>query len=379
MTAVSLPVIAPVVSWLVVAAVAAALARLLTWSVGRAVGDGPRSSAMHRGIEAAFVVAALVLWWWEIHTPGRVPRSDAAAAGLLSVGHVTRYAAHLVLMALLAAAAWVDLRHRVIPDGITVPGVLTGLVWTTVDPRVLLPVVREVPRSFAAPAEVADVLGLVGPLHGDPPPHWLGGWPAPAGLAAAVLVYAVWWFRCTAPRDDGPAPSAWWRDLRDPRPLILGGGLAWIGATWWTGGDHWLGLLTSLAGIAVSAGVIWLIRAGASWALGQEAMGLGDVTLMAMVGAWLGWQPCLLVCFLAVFIGLAHGLGQVLLRREHELPFGPSLCLAAAAVVVLWQPLWERTADVFARPLDLALTLAVVVVLTALSLFVWRRLRGDPV
>ena len=63
-------------------------------------------------------------------------------------------------------------------------------------------------------------------------------------------------------------------------------------------------------------------------------MGLGDVTLMAMVGAWLGWQACVLTCFLAVFIGLTHGLLQLALRRENELPFGPSLCLAAAIVVV---------------------------------------------
>lgn len=376
MTEVALPWIMPAVSWSIVAAVAAALARLLTWVVGRAIGDDTRSATTHRGVEVAFVVAALALWWWEMHAAGGPSRSDASA--ILSAGHVSRYAAHLVLMALLAAAAWIDLRHRVIPDGITVPGMLTGLLWTTIDPRALLPVAREVPRSFAAPTEVADVLGLVGPLHGDQPPGWLGGWPAVTGLVTAALVYTVWWLRCTAPSDDGPAPTGPWSRLRDPRPIILGGGLAWIGAAWWMGGDHWLGLLTSLAGVAVAAGMIWLIRAGASWALKQEAMGLGDVTLMAMVGAWLGWQPCLLVCFLAVFIGLAHGLGQVLLRREHELPFGPSLCLAAAAVVVLWRPLWERTAEIFSQPLDLALTAAVVIALTAVSLFVWRLLRGAP-
>ena len=77
-----------------------------------------------------------------------------------------------------------------------------------------------------------------------------------------------------------------------------------------------------------------LTRAGASLALGREAMGLGDVTLMAMIGAWLGWQACVLACFLAVFIGLAHGVTQLVLHRDAELPFGPSLCLGTAVVVV---------------------------------------------
>ena len=62
---------------------------------------------------------------------------------------------------LLAAAAWIDIRYRVIPDCVTVPGVLLGLVVVWLVPDVLLPIGCEVPRSFAPPRVESDVLGLV--------------------------------------------------------------------------------------------------------------------------------------------------------------------------------------------------------------------------
>jgi len=104
-------------------------------------------------------------------------------------------------------------------------------------------------------------------------------------------------------------------------------------------------------------------------------MGLGDVTLMAMVGAWIGWQASVLAFFLAAFIGLAHGLVQVVRHRENELPYGPSLCLASGAVIVGWRPLWGWAGGPFTQPLELALVIGAVVVLTAITLFIWQRVR----
>ena len=92
---------------------------------------------------------------------------------------------------------------------------------------------------------------------------------------------------------------------------------------------------------------------------------------------WIGWQPSVLVFFLATFIGLAHGLMGLLLHRDHELPYGPSLCLATMLVVVGWRPLWQAVGGFFADPLLLAAVLVAVVVLTAASLAVWRWVRGE--
>jgi hypothetical protein len=103
-------------------------------------------------------------------------------------------------------------------------------------------------------------------------------------------------------------------------------------------------------------------------------MGLGDVTLMAMVGAWLGWQACVLASFLGVLFGLVHGVAQIVRHRESELPFGPSLCAATVAVIVGWRSVWAASAESFAQPGQLATVVGSVVVGTALSLWVWSRL-----
>jgi hypothetical protein len=250
------------------------------------------------------------------------------------------------------------------------------LAWSALAPAALLPIAVAVPRSFAQPLLEADVLGFAGGLRSAPLPTWLEPRPVWTGLAAALAVVIGWWACCTAPlRRASGQRSAAAGLVREPRNLFLVVGLLGATAAWWTGGLAWRGLLSGLTGLLVGMAMIWLTRAGASRALGREAMGFGDVTLMAMMGAWLGWQACVLVCFLAVFIGLVHGMLQLVLRRESELPFGPSLCLAAALVVVCWRPLWRRVGVFFAEPLDMAAVIAAVIGLTAVSLLVWRRLR----
>ena len=54
-----------------------------------------------------------------------------------------------------------------------------------------------------------------------------------------------------------------------------------------------------------------------SLALRREAMGFGDVTLMAMIGAFLGWQAAVLTFFLAPFFGLAHALWKLVVYRRE--------------------------------------------------------------
>ncbi len=140
-----------------------------------------------------------------------------------------------------------------------------------------------------------------------------------------------------------------WVDWNHPFAAQIGAEIpAWIQQH-----PHWHGLVWSLAGAAVGAGLTWLARGISSIVLGQEAMGLGDVTLMAMIGSFLGWQPVLFVFLLAPFCGIVVGLvAQTMLNRSY-VPYGPYLSMAALFVMLGWKWIWmwEPTRSVSIRRL----------------------------
>lgn len=93
-------------------------------------------------------------------------------------------------------------------------------------------------------------------------------------------------------------------------------------------------LLQGAVGALVGGGAIYLMGLLGRWMFKKEAMGGGDVKLMAMLGAVLGWQRILLVFFIAPFFGSLVGIPLKLWRRTELLPYGPFLSMAT--VVVLW-------------------------------------------
>ena len=60
-----------------------------------------------------------------------------------------------------------------------------------------------------------------------------------------------------------------------------------------------------------------------------SSMGGGDVKLLAMVGAFLGWKYALLTFFLAPFFALIFGIINLISKKDHTLPYGPFLSLSA--------------------------------------------------
>jgi leader peptidase (prepilin peptidase)/N-methyltransferase len=94
------------------------------------------------------------------------------------------------------------------------------------------------------------------------------------------------------------------------------------------------------AGYLVGGGLIWGIRIVGTLAFGREAMGLGDVHLLAAVGATLGWFDPIPIFFIAPFFGLfwvliGVWLGSLVRSVRRELPYGPHLAAAAVCVILL--------------------------------------------
>jgi leader peptidase (prepilin peptidase)/N-methyltransferase len=90
-------------------------------------------------------------------------------------------------------------------------------------------------------------------------------------------------------------------------------------------------------GFLIGGGVVWAVRIAGTLAFGKEAMGLGDVHLMAAVGACLGWIDSTLAFFLAAFVGLAWAvLGRLASGAfARSMPYGPFLAVATLLVLVL--------------------------------------------
>ena len=60
-----------------------------------------------------------------------------------------------------------------------------------------------------------------------------------------------------------------------------------------------------------------------------ESMGGGDVKLLAMIGAFMGWQKAVVTFLLAPFLGVVIGVINLIVKKDHTLPYGPFLSLAA--------------------------------------------------
>ncbi len=104
--------------------------------------------------------------------------------------------------------------------------------------------------------------------------------------------------------------------------------------------NNWMSaLLGSLLGALIGAFLIWIFRIIGTLAFGRIAMGLGDVHLMFGVGAIIGAGPSVITFFLAPFAGLLVGLYTLITRKRHELPYGPYLALATAAVLIFYCPI----------------------------------------
>jgi len=232
------------------------------------------------------------------------------------------YSFHAVLLSFLLAVSVCDLETREIPFSITLTGAIIGLIGAALMP-----------------------------------------WPWPAGAEAIPRArFAVgeeWLFERIG---QGVYPWPAWGPLPDWLPL----------------GSAQLGLATGLAGFFVGTLMLRAVGFLFSKGLGREALGLGDADLMMMAGCFLGWQLVVAAFFVSVVPALFFGLFQLVVRGDHELPFGPSLSAGLMIALLTWTWLGPPLQFMFFHPLIL-LGLAGFGAFSMLGLsYVMRIVRGGP-
>ena len=97
------------------------------------------------------------------------------------------------------------------------------------------------------------------------------------------------------------------------------------------------GPLASIVGTLLGAGILYAIAAGYYMLRGEEGMGMGDVKMLAMLGAFLGWKAVLLTLVLSSFAGALVGVLLMAISREslrYALPFGTFLALGAMVAML---------------------------------------------
>ncbi len=320
----------------------------------------------------------------------------ARAPDWASLGHTSivqvwpMFAAHALLLAGLVAMTLVDARHYIIP--LSIPWALTvvGLVASVLQPlthRRVLPW-----EGYADPGNWAIV----------PTVTWTGFAVVVAGclgLGLAILFVETRLLRrsfadyddwekaerqrlaeekAKADGDDPSAPAADPESAEAPvddtdddgfdltaypharremlyEVLFLAPALALMMIAFqlgtnlgWTGQPHpvLMSLGGALMGYLVGGGVVWGVRIFGSLGFNKEAMGLGDVHLMAAVGAILGWvDPTLAFFFAAPFLGIGYALlslgpGRLVGSLRKPIPYGPFLALGVV-LVMFFKPEYE--------------------------------------
>ncbi|MEC7604155.1 MAG: A24 family peptidase [Planctomycetota bacterium] len=335
-------------------------------------------------IELICAATLPLLWWWST-TGGPFPRSfveaETAFSAKITSWLTWMFVMYAAMVYFMLIATMIDFDEKTIPDQVTIPGALFPLLIAFLGFSFALPIESWSERGVVSfgqtegtmvdPAQQADDAGVVALNYASPmggryqdPEYWVN---TPSGLLAGWICILGWvWgllpktltlrkglftgFDLLVASIFRPKRQRRGKIKLPPRKMsrltrwLLGLTpvlLAAVWMSWQAKGASWVQLSSCLMGLALGGGLVWAIRIVASYALGQEAMGFGDVTLMAMIGAYLGWQPALLVFAFAPFAAVIIALAEFALRRRHEIAFGPYLCLSAVIVVLFWDPLWN--------------------------------------
>ena len=264
------------------------------------------------------------------------------------------FASHAALLCGLLACSIIDAKHWIVPLEVCWFVSLVGLVCSGADPHPFIPTISPVTGAMSLAAVVGIAIAMVGKHFGLIRESFIDATDKPAAEPDRAADEAK-----TKPKPTAVAFTS--AHGVNPRKEILLELLFLLPAIVlaaaaplvlvklqtareiWTGlldpqisgrfAVHFGGLLAALLGYLIGGLWIWGIRILGTLVFGKEAMGMGDVHILAGVGAVTGWVVPSMAFFIAPMFGLLWAVYLWLRRGQRELPYGP--WLAAATLVVM--------------------------------------------
>ena len=213
---------------------------------------------------------------------------------------------HFFILALLCAAlivvAFIDLKHQIIPDEISVTGIFVGFSYSLFSTKYLLPA-----TAVGLTISLGTLLLLFGPQ-----------------LCSVVM--GVFRKEAAEPCEESEFRLGEYVKIL---AVTIPGIVCCVYALLHFPGQNWadslLGILVGTDVIVLSILLYYLLRRA-------EGMGGGDIKLLAMLGAFFGWQAIPFIIFVSSLAGSIIGLTVMLVKKEDgklAIPFGPFLVIGA--------------------------------------------------
>lgn len=210
------------------------------------------------------------------------------------------FCAYVTMACGFIVATFVDFGHRIIPDEISVGGTYAGLLFSLFIPS----------------------------MHMATQPEIMAGRIIMWSLVLILAVGFTWEiFIAKRPMEKGDGAFFAFIGFFLACELVLNGLISADYA--WSFMPHLAALHAAIIGMFVSGGMIYALGVLGDIIFRKESMGGGDVKLMAMIGAFLGWKLAILAFFIAPIFGAVFGIVEKIRTGDTTIAYGPFLVLGA--------------------------------------------------